>query len=77
MTARELKALRKNAGLSRENLARLVPVTLNTYGRWETGKTPITARTAGWIRVVLEREAARRAAEAVNEAEQQKEDSDV
>ena len=73
MTARELKALRKNAGLSRENLARLVPVTLNTYGRWETGKTPITARTAGWIRVVLEREAARRAAEAVNEAEQQKE----
>ena len=77
MTARELKALRKNAGLSRENLARLVPVTLNTYGRWETGKTPITARTAGWIRVVLEREAARRVAEAVNEAEQQKEDSDV
>ena len=77
MTARELKALRKNAGLSRENLARLVPVTLNTYGRWETGKTPITARTAGWIRVVLEREAASRVAEAVNEAEQQKEDSDV
>ena len=77
MTASELRALRAKAGLTQEGLARLIPVTLNTYQRWEGGKTPITPRTAGWIRVVLEREAARRVAEAVNEAEQQKEDSDV
>ncbi len=43
-TAREIRELRRRAGLTREQFARALGVNLNTVYRWETDN-PLYART--------------------------------
>jgi transcriptional regulator with XRE-family HTH domain len=56
MLGHELKAAREGRGLSQQSLARLLdmaPGARRTIHRWETGRTPISKRTALAIRAVL------------------------
>ena len=53
MAGSELKALREAAGLSQEDLARSLEVSVGTVSRWERGFSGISKPTASHIRATL------------------------
>jgi len=53
MTRKELRSLRKAAGLTQAALAKRLGVALNTVSRWETGEARITPPMARLLRLVL------------------------
>ena len=54
MTPEELRTLRKQAGLTQEQLADLLSIDRMTVSRWETGKVPIDTITAIAIHAVVD-----------------------
>lgn len=53
MTADELKARRKELGLSQTKLAEAIGVTQHTVSRWEEGKIKLTAPRSLWLDVEM------------------------
>lgn len=54
MTSFELKKLRREAGISQEELARIIGTSVFTVSAWETGKTAIRKCAEIAIRATLE-----------------------
>jgi DNA-binding transcriptional regulator YiaG len=57
MTPKELLALREQADMSQEQVARLADVYGMTVSRWERGKSPISKATAQLLRRELKKRA--------------------
>ena len=53
MTPDELIALRKEAGLSRKELANTLRVDTSTISHWENGRAPISEARAQHIRLAM------------------------
>lgn len=53
MTGDEIRRARERAGLTQEQLGRLVGVSLRTIGNWERGATPISARQQARLQSAL------------------------
>lgn len=53
MTGDEIRRARERAGLTQEQLGRIVGVSLRTIGNWERGATPISARQQARLQSAL------------------------
>jgi len=53
MVGSELRERRRAAGLTQEEVARLLAVAPNTVARWESGNRRITERAARQLRMLL------------------------
>jgi len=55
MTAGDLKKIREELGLSQDNLARELGVTVGAVSRWEQGLNPITKDKENLINLTAEK----------------------
>jgi len=55
MTGQQLRALRRKAGKTQEQLAAILAVAPNTVARWERGERAISAPMALLIRAMVKR----------------------